>query len=100
MPDICTRPGTCIGNSQGLLAPPPSHIQPADQGPGSLHHAACRSGASGAAGAELLLQDLVEPADSKAKPRRVGPTLSKRLHLMLTCEDPDAVVEGDPDEAE
>lgn len=43
----------------------------------------------------LLLADLLEPAGGKAKPRRVGPTMSKRLHLLLTCEDPDVVVEGE-----
>ncbi|WIA12032.1 hypothetical protein OEZ85_012112 [Tetradesmus obliquus] len=43
----------------------------------------------------LLLQDLLEPAGSgKAKPRRVGPAMSKRLHLLLTCEDPDTIAEG------
>jgi hypothetical protein len=41
-----------------------------------------------------LLQELTEPEGSgKAKPRRVGPTMSKRLHLLLTCEDPDTIVE-------
>jgi hypothetical protein len=51
----------------------------------------CRSGGA----ARLLLQDLTEPEGSgKAKPRRVGPTMSKRLHLLLTCEDPDAIVEA------
>jgi len=43
----------------------------------------------------LLLADLTEPeASGKAKPRRVGPTMSKRLHLLLTSEDPDAIVEA------
>eukprot|EP00878_Enallax_costatus_P032612 GHUV01035856.1.p1 GENE.GHUV01035856.1~~GHUV01035856.1.p1 ORF type:complete len:185 (+),score=66.53 GHUV01035856.1:546-1100(+) len=47
----------------------------------------------------LLLADLMEPAAGKAKPRRVGPAMSRRLHLLLTCEDPDTVVEGDGDAA-
>jgi hypothetical protein len=39
----------------------------------------------------MLLADLTEP--DKSKPRRVGPTMSKRLYMLLTCEDPDAIVE-------
>lgn len=42
-----------------------------------------------------LLSDLMEPdAAGKARPRRVGNAMSKRLHLLLTCEDPDAIVEA------
>lgn len=50
--------------------------------------------------APLMLADLTEPDAAKAKPRRVGPVMSKRLHLLLTCEDPDQLVEGDDDAAE
>lgn len=46
-----------------------------------------------------MLADLTEPEAAKAKPRRVGPVMSKRLHLLLTCEDPDQVVEGEGDAA-
>ncbi|KAF8071170.1 hypothetical protein HT031_001252 [Scenedesmus sp. PABB004] len=51
---------------------------------------------------ELLLADLTEPAaPGRARPRRVGPALSRRLHLLLTSDDPDAIVEGgDADEAD
>jgi hypothetical protein len=43
----------------------------------------------------------MEPAGSgKAKLRRVGPAMSKRLHLLLTCEDPDAIVEGGDGDAD
>jgi hypothetical protein len=47
------------------------------------------------AAAPLLLSELVEPdASGKAKPRRVGPAMSRRLHLLLTSTDPDVVVEA------
>lgn len=62
---------------------------------GALIAAFERAKASGSRTPGLLLADLTEPEGAgKAKPRRVGPTMSKRLYDLLTCEDPDAIIEA------